>query len=68
MFNMISQLVYQRLQKFGLCLSHSRSIKLISHLGNDFDVIVKKEKAEEKVRSAKVSKNKLNFGCKYLLW
>ena len=43
--------VFQRLQKAGVCVSHSTTIKLVKHLGDDFDCDVKlwKENAIEKV-------------------
>lgn len=36
--------MYQRLQKLGLCLSHSRTIKLIDLLGDQYDSVVKQWK------------------------
>lgn len=36
--------VYQRLQKLGLCLAHSRTIKLIDTLGENFDSLVQRWK------------------------
>ena len=37
--------MYERLQKLGLCLSHSRTIKLVDALGDNYDSKVKDWKA-----------------------
>ena len=54
-YSFISQ-VFQRLQKAGLCLSHSSSIKLLVECGRNFDSPVKlwKEEAEDKISAIHV--------------
>ena len=53
--SIISQ-VFQRLQKAGLCLSHSSSIKLVVECGRNFDSAVKlwKKEAEDKISAIQV--------------
>ena len=45
--------MFDRLQKVGICLLHSNTIKLVGFLGDDFDEPVKKwkEHVEQQISS-----------------